>query len=77
MAHDAQTVYANIFALRTTANEVVLEFGAFFPESEEEAKAGPTGAERSFRVIMSRAALEPLSEALNEIIRQTAPNQPR
>ncbi len=70
MLRDLQTVYANVFALRTTANEIVLEFGAFFPESEEEAKAGAPSAERNLRVIMSRAALEPLTGALNEILRQ-------
>lgn len=77
MGRDAQTIYANVFALRTTASEIILEFGAFFPESAEEMQAGPSSAERNFRVIMSRTALTPLADALNEVVRQTASNETR
>lgn len=64
-----RTIFANAIRARTTAAELVLDFGIFLPKSEEEAKAGiPDDFSFDIQVIMNIAQLEALSASLQTMV---------
>ena len=58
------TIYANVVNVRSAGKDVVLEFGSFFPDSDQQLP--PKGHRPELRVVMSGELLGPLLEILRE-----------
>jgi hypothetical protein len=58
------TIYSNLMQVRVTPNELVLEFGTFFPEQIPPPQVGPKEFAPEVRVVMTPGALEQLTDAL-------------
>lgn len=58
-----EAYYANIVSYRVTADELVLEFGCFFPG--QDGRAQPNQQDTSVRVVMSANAVEQFQAALS------------
>jgi hypothetical protein len=57
-------IYANLVNVRTTPNELVLEFATHFPETPDPAKVGDV--ELDARIVMHINALNILAESLTK-----------
>jgi hypothetical protein len=60
-------LYANVFGLRTTERELVLDFGSFFPASEAEARAGVISINPDVRIVMPIDAVKSLADVLGQL----------
>ena len=58
------TLYANLVSVRTAGDDIVLEFGSFFPDGDHQRPA--KNAEPELRVVLSRDLIGPLVEILGE-----------
>lgn len=64
----AQTHYSNVVNVRLSGQEMVLEFGAFFPDAPPIA-GKPIEFEPDVRVVMTLAGLKPYVEALQNALK--------
>jgi hypothetical protein len=60
-------IYANVFGLRTTERELILDFGSFFPASEADAKGGVTDIQPDIRIVMPIDAVRTLADILGQL----------
>lgn len=58
-----EAYYANIVSYRVTADELVLEFGCFFPG--QDGRSQPSPQDTAVRVVMSANAVEQFQAALS------------
>jgi hypothetical protein len=59
-----KSYYANLLAYRVTANELVLEFGNFFPGQGDRAQAG--FEDFDIRVVLTPDLIEPFVQLLQQ-----------
>ena len=59
-------LYANVVQIRVTPNEVVLEFGTFFPDEATPPLVGPKEFLPDARIVMAPHALEQLIDVLSK-----------
>jgi hypothetical protein len=64
----AQTVYANVVNVKLSGQEMLLEFGALFPETAP-APGAPVMFEPEVRVVMTISGLKPYAEALQNALK--------
>lgn len=64
------TIYANLIGMKLTPNELVLEFGTFFPNGPNQAP--PMDYKPDVRVVMQRNALPGLIQGLTQAQAQQA-----
>src|SRR4029077_17447900 len=66
------TIYANLVKVRSAGKDVVLEFGSFFPDGDQQFP--PRGFPPELRVVLSADLLEPLVEILRERMAPVSPS---
>lgn len=64
----AQTVYSNVINVKISGQEMLLEFGAIFPEAPP-VPGAPLAFDPEVRVVMSLAGLKPYIEALQNALK--------
>jgi hypothetical protein len=64
----AQTVYSNVVNIRLSGQEMVLEFGAVFPDAPP-VPGKPVQFEPDIRVVMGLSGLKPYVEALENALK--------
>jgi hypothetical protein len=69
------TIYANLVNVRSNGNDVVLEFGSFFPDDDR--PFPPTNHQPEVRVVISRELVGPLLDVLRERLRPASPPRGR
>jgi hypothetical protein len=67
------TIYANVVNVRSTGKDVVLEFGSFFPNGNQQFP--PQDYPPELRVVLSADLLGPLVEILRERLVPVSPNE--
>jgi hypothetical protein len=67
------TIYANVVNVRSAGKDVVLEFGSFFPDSDQQFP--PKDHRPEVRVVMSADLLGPLLEILRERVLPESPGR--
>ena len=69
------TIYANVVNVRSAGKDVALEFGSFFPHSDQQFP--PKGHRPELRVVMSGDLPGPLLEILRERVVPVSPSGDR
>jgi len=64
----AQTVYANVVNVKLSGQEMILEFGALFPEAPS-VPGAPIRFDPEVRIVWTLAGLKPLAEALQNALK--------
>jgi len=64
----AQTVYSNVVNVKLSGQEMILEFGALFPEAPL-VPGAPVKFDPEVRVVWTLAGLKPLTEALQTALK--------
>jgi len=64
----AQTVYANVVNVKLSGQEMILEFGAVFPDAPP-VPGAPVLFDPEVRVVWTVAALKPFTEALQNALK--------
>ena len=68
-----RVVYANVIGMKLTQGEIVLEFGAFFPDKP--AVGPPSDYKPEVQVVLQLAAIDGLQGGLNQIKQTIVQNQ--
>ena len=69
------TIYANVVNVRDAGKDVVLEFGSFFPDSDQ--SFPPKDHRPEVSVVLCRDLVGPLLEILRERLRSASPGADR
>ncbi len=64
------TIYANVVNVRSAGKDLVLEFGSFFPEGEQEYP--PKDHRPELRVVVANDLVGPLVDILRERLTRTS-----
>jgi hypothetical protein len=67
------TIYANVVNVRSAGRDVVLEFGSFFPDGDQQFP--PKDHRPELSVVMSADLLGPLLEILRERVMPESPSR--
>lgn len=67
------TIYANLVKVRSAGTDIVLEFGSFFPNGDQQFP--PTAFPPELRVVLSADLLLPLIEILRERMAPASPSE--
>jgi hypothetical protein len=65
----AQTVYSNVVNVKLSGQEMILEFGAVFPEAFSASGVVVNSFNPEVRVVMALSGLKPYAEALQNALK--------
>jgi hypothetical protein len=67
------TIYANVVNVRSAGKDLVLEFGSFFPEGDQQYP--PRDHRPELRVVVPNDLVGPLLETLRERLLRSSPDR--